>query len=548
MRRVAVSLVVAGAIAGLSCGFTDSVLTIAPGQVPFLCDVTRTECLHYVLQGGTETCVQMGANTFKATTCGTLAAGTTDIGALTQSVCGGAFCQGFSGCTVAKDSGIDNTLDVVDGICGSDSVFNPATLPTQITCAQSGIGCTPGATQVNGQCSDETEVSNSMNICFNSQYDSAFGDCANTKLGDNHVLLTNPHLNATTQCLMVTIGSVLPATTQAYALTPGQTLPYSVAGTSASLQLTGGSVLVGQTCDSDGEFCHPSSLSLNAFVAPTTVFGQLINSPSVSTNLPLNLATDVTTGQSTIAAGSALLAVTGNVSAATAPLFFQGSTNPNAGGTAKVLFQNDAPWTVLATQSGFTLGGAISQAVVSSNGTSTAFSGNVQLTGTPSANVATCAGESAIQNLFGFELPMLWTSTAPLTLVPSPVTQGCAALAFNGSGYQTINGSPFATSAVSVGSALSVDLLVPGNQPNPSWLGALQMYLTCPSGNVFNDYIGQVELTGLPQNQYSTLRFPLPSSTVSTLTRPLSDCSLSFAINVNATGHSWLFDNLRFTN
>ena len=74
------------------------------------------------------------------------------------------------------------------------------------------------------------------------------------------------------------------------------------------------------------------------------------------------------------------------------------------------------------------------------------------------------------------------------------------------------------------------------------------MYLTCPSANVFNNYIGQVELTGLPQNKYSTLRFPLPSSTVSTLTSNRSDCSFSFAINVNATGRNWLFDNLRFTN
>ena len=65
---------------------------------------------------------------------------------------------------------------------------------------------------------------------------------------------------------------------------------------------------------------------------------------------------------------------------------------------------------------------------------------------------------------------------------------------------------------------------------------------------MFNNYIGQVELTGLPQNQYSTLRFPLPSSTVSTLTTQLNDCSFTLAINVNATGKNWLFDNLRFTN
>jgi hypothetical protein len=73
------------------------------------------------------------------------------------------------------------------------------------------------------------------------------------------------------------------------------------------------------------------------------------------------------------------------------------------------------------------------------------------------------------------------------------------------------------------------------------------MYLSCPSGNVSNQYIGQVELTGKPQNHYSTLRFPLPSVTLSTLARPLNDCSFSFALNVNPTGRTWILDNLRFS-
>jgi hypothetical protein len=71
--------------------------------------------------------------------------------------------------------------------------------------------------------------------------------------------------------------------------------------------------------------------------------------------------------------------------------------------------------------------------------------------------------------------------------------------------------------------------------------------LSCPSGNVFNQSIGQVELTGKPTGQYSTLRFPLPSAVVSTLGRGLQDCFFGLALNVNATGQKWLLDNLRFT-
>jgi hypothetical protein len=323
-----------------------------------------------------------------------------------------------------------------------------------------------------------------------------------------------------------------PVASLTYALTPGQSTTYSAAGITSSLQLTGGSALVGQTCDADGEFCHPSSLTLNAFFAPTTILGQTINTPTASTARPVNLSTNFQTGVSTVAAGEGLMEVGG--------AFTAGRTN--------FLFRSDSPWTVSAGTSGFTVNAVISSFAVDNNGAAFPFSANIQLTGVPSASVATCAGFSSIQKLFGFESDTLWTSTASLEMVPTPVTQGCAALGFNGSGYQTINGAPFSTSKVSVKNALSVDLFVPGNQPNPNWLGALQLYLTCPSANVSNNYIGQVDLTGLTQNRYSTLRFPLPSSTLGILNRTLNDCSLSFAINVNPTGQTWLFDNLRFTN
>jgi hypothetical protein len=64
---------------------------------------------------------------------------------------------------------------------------------------------------------------------------------------------------------------------------------------------------------------------------------------------------------------------------------------------------------------------------------------------------------------------------------------------------------------------------------------------------VFNQYIGEVELTGLPQAAFSSLRFPLPPATVATLQRGLQACKFSFALNVNATGQTWELDNLRFT-
>ncbi len=161
---------------------------------------------------------------------------------------------------------------------------------------------------------------------------------------------------------------------------------------------------------------------------------------------------------------------------------------------------------------------------------------------------AACTTQSGFDRLFGFEDPQLWsTAQAQVSLVTSPVTQGCGALGVRGSGFIPIVGAPFSTVGLATNNALSVDLFIPGGQPNPFYLGALQMHLSCPSGGVSNQYIGQVELTGKPLNQYSTLRFSLPQAVRSTLARQLNDCSLALSLNVNQTGNTWMLDRLRFT-
>ncbi len=161
---------------------------------------------------------------------------------------------------------------------------------------------------------------------------------------------------------------------------------------------------------------------------------------------------------------------------------------------------------------------------------------------------AACTTQSGLDRLFGFEDPQAWsTGAAALSLVTSPVTQGCGALGVRGSGFIPIVGAPFSTVGLATNNALSVDLFIPGGQPNPFYLGALQAHLSCPSGGVSNQYIGQVELTGKPLNQYSTLRFSLPQAVRTTLGRQLNDCSFTLSLNVNATGNTWLLDRLRFT-
>jgi hypothetical protein len=93
---------------------------------------------------------------------------------------------------------------------------------------------------------------------------------------------------------------------------------------------------------------------------------------------------------------------------------------------------------------------------------------------------------------------------------------------------------------------LALDVFVPPNPPNPYWLGAVQMYLTCPFANFFNQYIGEDELTGLPLNKYSTLTYAIPAPLASVLQGSHPDCFFSIAVNANQTSTPPALDNLRF--
>src|SRR5262249_13741172 len=83
--------------------------------------------------------------------------------------------------------------------------------------------------------------------------------------------------------------------------------------------------------------------------------------------------------------------------------------------------------------------------------------------------------------LFGFESATAWASSAPLTLTSAHATQGRFGMAVGGSGYRTLTSTPLRTPIRSLTSKIALDAFVPGNQPNPFWLGAVQMSANCPS-------------------------------------------------------------------
>ncbi len=154
------------------------------------------------------------------------------------------------------------------------------------------------------------------------------------------------------------------------------------------------------------------------------------------------------------------------------------------------------------------------------------------------------------QQTSGFEIPADWTpSSGQVSLNTVSYTQGQASLEVPGSGYLTLLSAPIATNTMpQSGSTMAFDLWIGSQQPNPYWIGQAQLVASCPSAGMYNVYMGAVELTGLPFNQFSTLSFSLPAMVQQVISEQHSDFQLTLVLNTNSGSGPYLLDNLRRLN
>ncbi len=150
--------------------------------------------------------------------------------------------------------------------------------------------------------------------------------------------------------------------------------------------------------------------------------------------------------------------------------------------------------------------------------------------------------------VLGFENVAEWSAPqASISLNTSTITEGAASLSVSGGGWFALRSTTMATGGISgETSHLALDLFVPASQPNPWWLGSVDLVVNCPSANLHNVYVGHVELTPLPQGRFSTIIFTIPQQVVSVLQGSYSDFTLEFDINVNVGAPPLLLDYVRF--
>jgi len=316
--------------------------------------------------------------------------------------------------------------------------------------------------------------------------------------------------------------------TSAYGVGAGPIGSFSMQGTTTALTSKGGFATLKTSCDSTGEFCVTKLKSLKVQLADVTVAGLTLHNPEA------NLVTSASTnfGTTSLPVNAVKLSIEGDITGM---------------GRARTVWSNPQPMTLSTSGTNASLSGAFSATVNTSLIGTASLTGNISITASTTSPNAGCANQSTLQQLLGFETTADWSSPqVPLSLTTSRKTQGCFGMQVGGGNYRTLNSVPFATPLPGTTGTLGLDVFNPPNPPNPFWLGAVQMYLSCPSANFNNQYIGQVELTGKPLNAFSTLNFPIPAPILSVLQGSHPDCFFSIAVNANATPTPPVLDNLRF--
>lgn len=158
--------------------------------------------------------------------------------------------------------------------------------------------------------------------------------------------------------------------------------------------------------------------------------------------------------------------------------------------------------------------------------------------------------ENAPQQAMSFDGPaeQFWSAEfGSLSDVTGNQTEGEGAMSVDASGYVRLDSLPFSTWELPViGSQLLLDVFVPpAGQPNPFWLGAVQLYVTIPSARMTNNFIGQVELTpgGLG---WRAATFPLSAEVQAALSQAHSDVRWGIAVNTPQGAPPVQLDNMRF--
>jgi hypothetical protein len=151
-------------------------------------------------------------------------------------------------------------------------------------------------------------------------------------------------------------------------------------------------------------------------------------------------------------------------------------------------------------------------------------------------------------NVFGFEITSGWSvSVGSISVDTVSKTQGNASVNFSGGGSQEIISTDLKTVEITgETSVLKLDIFVGTTQPNPYWVGNLQLSVNCPSAGLINTFVGHQELTPLSRGTFNTISFNVPGNVLNALQGVHTDFSFRALLNTNSGSGPYKLDKMRF--
>ena len=195
---------------------------------------------------------------------------------------------------------------------------------------------------------------------------------------------------------------------------------------------------------------------------------------------------------------------------------------------------------------GNTVGICLTAFVNGASGTFTTFPTDCNVAGASQAGYLDylVTASSANQAILGMDNAALWTG-AGVVGNNARHTEGTASLVVRSLGFTLIESAALRTLGLAP-ARLSLDLLLPPNQPNPFWFGQVLLYIDVPSRGVYNAYIGEVALAGRPLDQFFTITYQFPTAITQALAGTYTDLRVRIALNVPQSNLQYLLDNVRF--
>lgn len=155
--------------------------------------------------------------------------------------------------------------------------------------------------------------------------------------------------------------------------------------------------------------------------------------------------------------------------------------------------------------------------------------------------------------ILGFESleawnPPSWDYASYMKMLSTDKVEGASALAVTTNGYKVLESAPLSQTDLGGTGRINWAMKVSSQQPNPWWVGQVQIYMSCPSRNFWNQMIGFVDLTPLAKDQWGRSSVTIPASIANALQgATFSDLRVMVIFNLNAGAGPILLDDMSFT-